>query len=557
MEFLFFTAADAVLFSRDDAESAVWTVEEMSLSAEFPYIDGKAIQRGQRIGFTDPEGTFQFFEIRKVESIEPDHYQRITAEHIAISELSDEHTDNAEITDETAGAALGGMLSGTLWQVGTDTTTGTQSADISRGSVWQAVRTIESNWNAYILPRVVYDATGITGRYLDIIPAGGTWRGLRLSLDKNTDEAGIVYDDSEVITAMYGYGKSTDNQALTFADVEWTQTADHPAKPTGQTFIEDPEATALYGRNGRPRWGFYQNADIDDAEILLEKTWASLKTSNAPKVTVDCAVRDLYRLGYADEPIRLHDTALVDIRPIGAQLKLEIIQLTVDLLDPTATRPVIGAYIPNIIYISRETASQAGGGGGGGRSGGGRGQTKAELQRSEFETEITANQYQINLRAYQVDMTNVETILQESGVAISAGGTIIYANNNLNDMKSAINVNADNISLIVAGSGSTASIKIGAIVDGINSSAVEISASKIFLNGKTVANKLTADEGAFNDLFTGNSTATHLKAYIMTAGTLSVTAALSVEGTAAGWQNKTVLDSNGNPINIRYLGYPT
>lgn len=557
MEFLFFTAADAVLFSRDDAESAVWTVEEMSLSAEFPYIDGKAIQRGQRIGFTDPEGVFQFFEIRKVESLEPDHYQRVTAEHIAISELSDEHTDNAEITDETAGAALGGLLAGTLWQVGTDTTTEAQSADISRGSVWQAVRTIESNWNAYILPRVTYDATGITGRYLDIIPAGGTWRGLRLSLDKNADEAGIVYDDSEVITAMYGYGKSTNNQALTFADVEWTQTADHPEKPSGQTYIEDPEATALYGRNGRPRWGFYQNADIDDAEILLEKTWASLKTSNAPKVTVDCTVRDLYRLGYADEPIRLHDTALVDIQPIGAQLRLEIVQLTVDLLDPTATRPTIGAYIPNIIYISRETASQAGGGGGGGRSGGGRGQTKAELQRSEFETEITANQYQINLRAYQVDMTNVETILQESGVAISAGGTIIYANNNLNDMKSAINVNADNISLIVAGSGSTASIKIGAIVDGINSSAVEISASKIYLNGETVANKLTADEGAFNDLFAGNSTATHLKAYIMTAGTLNVTAALSVEGTAVGWQNKTVLDSNGNPINIRYLGYPT
>lgn len=548
MEFLFFTAADAVLFSRDDAESAVWTVEEMSLSAEFPYIDGKAIQRGQRIGFTDPEGTFQFFEIRKVESIEPDHYQRITAEHIAISELSDEHTDNAEITDETAGAALGGLLAGTLWQVGTDTTTGTQSADISRGSVWQAVRTIETNWNAYIMPRVTYDATGITGRYLDIITAGGTWRGLRLSLDKNTDEAGVVYDDSEVITAMYGYGKSTDNQALTFTDVEWAQTTDHPAKPTGQTYIEDPEATALYGRNGRPRWGFYQNADIDDAEILLEKTWASLKTSNAPKVTVDCTVRDLYRLGYADEPIRLHDTALVDIQPIGAQLQLEIVQLTVDLLDPTATRPVIGAYIPNIIYISRETASQAGGGGGGGRSGGGRGQTKAELQRSEFETEITANQYQINLRAYQVDMANVETILQESGVAISAGGTIIYANNNLNDMKSAINVNADNISLIVAGSGSTASIKIGAIVDDINSSAVEISASKIYLNGETIVTALNATDAKIVNLTSGNA-----KANTIWCGLLQADTRFNYAGYNASWRQFTFIDNNGTPVTARFL----
>lgn len=548
MEFLFFTAADAVLFSRDDAESAVWTVEEMSLSAEFPYIDGKAIQRGQRIGFTGPEGVFQFFEIRKVESLEPDHYQRITAEHIAISELSDEHTDNVEITDETAGAALGGILAGTLWQVGTDTTTGAQSADISRGSVWQGVRTIETNWNAYITPRVTYDASGITGRYLDIIPAGGTWRGLRLSLDKNADEAGVVYDDSEVITAMYGYGKSTDNQALTFADVEWTQTADHPAKPSGQTYIEDPDATALYGRNGRPRWGFYQNADIDDAEILLEKTWASLKTSNAPKVTVDCTVRDLYRLGYADEPIRLHDTALVDIQPIGAQLQLEIVQLTVDLLDPTATRPVIGAYIPNIIYISRETASQAGGGGGGGRSGGGRGQTKAELQRSEFETEITANQYQINLRAYQVDMTNVETILQESGVAISAGGTIIYANNNLNDMKSDISVNAGNISLVVT-DGSINAASITAAIDAAGSRAT-ISADQIVLNGETLTNALSATNARITNLTTGMSEATKLHTQ-----TLWVDNRLSVFRTLATWQEKTFTDGGGNSITLHYLGY--
>ena len=31
MEFLFFDAADVRLFARSDAESATWTVEEMSL----------------------------------------------------------------------------------------------------------------------------------------------------------------------------------------------------------------------------------------------------------------------------------------------------------------------------------------------------------------------------------------------------------------------------------------------------------------------------------------------------------------------------------------------
>ena len=66
MQFLFFNAADQPLFLRMDAEQAAWTVEEMQLSAVFPYDPARVIQRGQRVGFTDEVGIFQPFEIRKV-----------------------------------------------------------------------------------------------------------------------------------------------------------------------------------------------------------------------------------------------------------------------------------------------------------------------------------------------------------------------------------------------------------------------------------------------------------------------------------------------------------
>ena len=241
MEFLFFDAAGARLFARSDAESASWTVEEMTMQALFPYNEGKAIQRGQRIGFVDATGTFQPYEIRKVRTYEPDHYQEITAEHIVISELSDEHLNQTEITDQTAGDALGGILTGTLWSIGTNTSNGTQTADISRGSVWQGVRVIEENWNVRITPRVTMNASGIIGRYLDIAPAEASYHGIRLSLDKNADEVGVTWDDTNVITAIYGYGgrvedsSGDDTEILTFADVVWTATADHPAKPSGPT----------------------------------------------------------------------------------------------------------------------------------------------------------------------------------------------------------------------------------------------------------------------------------------------------------------------------------
>lgn len=544
MDFLFFDAQDRPLFVRNDAESAQYTAEEMTLTAEFPYIDGKELQRGQRVGFTDETGTFLPFEIRKVENLEPDHYQRITAEHIVISELSDEHIYQTQFTNETAQNALSAILTGTLWSVGVVTASGVSGADIATGNVWQAVRQVEQNWNVYITPRVTFDASGITGRYLDIAPAVGVWRGVRLSIDKNADEMGVTYDDSDVITAMYGYGRSAGDAPLTFAEAEWSVAGGDPAdKPAGQSYIIDQTATALFGRNGRPRWGYYQNGNVDDAETLLDLTWRSLQQTNAPRVGIDMLVTDLYRLGYADEPIRLHDLAIVDVRPIGVELRLEITRLAVDLLNPTATRVNVGAYIPNIVYINRETARRGSGGGGGG----GRGQTNREKELSEFETEINANQYQISLRAYQRDMDNVDEILRQAGISINAQGVITYADDNVNMWQSKLNVQSDRIGLVVQGSGANASIKAASIVAAINDagSSVTIDADKIYLNGQT----------SIESLLTGVAKAQSILTARLSTDTLYVGTAGGSGYAGASWQSKTVVTgvtvSNGMVTDVQ------
>ena len=539
MIFLFFNAADTPLFSRSDAEQATWTVEEYSLQCLFPYDAEKPIQRGQRIGFKY-DGVWQLFEIRKVKTYEPDHYQEITAEHIAISELTDEHFYQTKVTDETAGDVVEILLDGTQWEVGNDTSSGTQSADLGTGSVWQDLMTVQTNWNVYIVPRVTVGATGITGRYIDIMPAEGTWHGVRLSVDKNADELGVTIDDSELYTALYGYGagvKDGDETApLTFADVEWSATAEHPQKPSGQKYIEDPNATALYGRNGQPRFGFYQNASISNAETLLEYTWESLKQCNKPKVTIDCQVRDLYRLGYSDEPISLHDTAFVEVSPIGEKYQLEIIRLTVDLLDPTATRPTIGAYIPNIVYINREVAKKSGGGGGGGR-----GKTAAENERVEFETQIEANAYQITLRATQYDLsqtnqnvalaqseirqdatkitslvTGTGAILDETGhLVLDANGNPIFTTNG-SGLYSKISQNAQQIALRVVKGDVATQLAVEA-------GNVSITGGNLLVEGYATVQALNATNADIENLVSGRATASQLKAgSLYTAGDLFV-----------------------------------
>lgn len=429
MQFVFVNAAGTPLFVRDDAEQASWTHEEMNVSLVFPYDPAKVILRGMRVGFYDPVGTFQLFEIRKARTMEPDHSQEIGAEHIAVSELTDEIvSEKQKLTNKTVSEALGGVLTGTQWSVGTvQTGIASSSADINRGDVWRAVRQIEENWNVYILPRVTFNSSGISGRYLDVIKAEGTFRGVRLSLEKNTNEAGVIWDDTKLKTALYGYGKTQsrgsgndDPPPLTFANEVWTATSDHPAKPSGQTYIEDPDATAAFGRNGRPRFGYYQNGDIESASVLLEKTWETLKTVRVPDVTIDCTVSDLYRLGYADQPLRLHDTADIEIRPTNIHLQKEIIRMTEDLLDPTRTRLTIGSYIPNIIYINRQNAKHGGGGGGSGDS-----QTDQEYQFQEYQTQINQNDEQITLVAQH--LSEAVGVLEEAGIAIESQGVLIYS----------------------------------------------------------------------------------------------------------------------------------
>ena len=556
MEFVFRNAAGAVLFVRDDAESAHWTVDQLCLDMVFPYVDGKEIQRGQQILFIAPNGQPQIFEARTVKNYEPDHSQEIHAEHIALAELTDCHMTAREVDNQTPAAVLASILTGTGWAVGDVSATNTSSADLTIGSVWQNIHTIENNWNVYIIPRVTLSG----GRYLDIAPAGARpFHGVRLSIDKNADEIGVAYDDTNVITAMYGYGKQTDGTPLTFESAVWAETADHPAKPAGQAYLNDPTATAAYGRNGRARFGYYQNGNIDNAETLLQKTWESLKTTNEPRVTIDCMVCDLYRLGYADEKIELHDMVLIEIRPIGVVLQREIIRLSVDLLDPTATRPTIGEYVPNIVYIQRVMNDMAAGGiggssaldsiirggsGGGGRGGGnGRGSTSAEQQISEFETEIAANNYQIGLRAYQRDMTNVETIIKQAGVAIDSGGVIIYAGNNLDNMQSSINVNAGKISIVVDDSNN---IKAASIVAAINDegSSVIIEADHIDLRGYVTASQLNTTNATISNLMSGNTTATTLRANAMYGSTINTSGLWVHNGSAyveATWQSKTVV----------------
>ena len=591
MECIFLNAAGTTLFVRDDMESGHWVQEQMNVTADFPFDAGKVIQIGQRIAFRDPAtDTLEVFEIINVVNQEPDHFQQITAEHICIAELSDEHINKQEITDKTAAQALTTALTGTLWSVGNNSASGTQSADFSRGSVWDAVNTIQQNWNVYITPRVTISSAGaITGRYLDIAPAQGTWRGLRLSVRKNLVDPAVTYDDSEVYTALYGYGGSIDvpqqsgddkTEELTFKDVVWSATSSHPAKPSGQTYLEWPEKTAIYGRNGRPRYGYYQNSSIKDASVLLKKTWASLQKSCEPAITIAGTCVDLYRLGYKDQPIRLHDMAIVEIEETGEVLYRQVICNDVDLVDPTGTRLEIGDYIPNIVYINRKTNDKATTGGKGGGGGGSKNSmTNLEDEDLKWYTEFVKTQNQIGMVIRKkngtdyIDAAAIALAINESTgettALIKADHVNISATNTAQLLSGAMMMDAQGNLVIKEGAGlyvehrSGSSVaKFGVWDDGNITSGIIVSK----ING-TTSTTIKADyidiQGVVNTLDSYNVSVNNLDVlgHAEIVGYLDVTNKIASTGTIQGvtgdfdklkvdddsatWKSKSVVTSIG------------
>ena len=550
MEFTFLKGK-TVSFVRDDAEQAEWTQEELSLLCTFPYDRNKAIERGMTVLFQDPAtGAWQAYEVRNCTVFPGESYQQFTAEDIAVSELTDCHIPgDIELTDISAKTALNRVLSGTGWAVGTDGSSGTSSGDIGRGSVWEAVTAIRGNWNVYVLPRVTVSSTGITGRFLDILPPEGIFRGLRLAIDKNITDPCVTYDDSELYTALYAYGASysegstPETQVTKETDISgitWSKTSAHPAKPAGQKYLEWPEKTALYGRNGKARFGYYQNSEIKDPNILIQKTWQALQNCTDPKISITGTVTDLRRLGYADEPLRLFDQAIVDLGNV--QFYKQVIRLTVNLLDPTANAPTIGDYIPNIIYINRETENFATGGGKGvkgGKSGGGGGRTRSDKKKGEFETEISQNERNIILEARQVDENR--DIIKAAGMSIDPiTGVIVYAEDVKNgiganfkvqsnaitaevnsrksedeQLRGQIRVQANKISLVVTERDGRSVVNTASIVLGINNdhgSYIKLHADTVDLGNYATVGELNATKATINNLITGQSTFSSLVA---------------------------------------------
>lgn len=268
-------------------------------------------------------------------------------EYTAVESAYDElksyaYIKDARPQDKTAGEMLTQILQGTRWSLGYIDDTARASTNFYYITVLEAIQKIVELFNVELTFTVNIDkkTNVISSRRINLYTQQGRRLGKRFEYGSNLLEVTREQSSEDLITALVGRGKGEEvsqgedgspdgyGRRITFADIEWKKVNGNPTdKPKGQEYVEDKDATALYGfSDGKPRIGLTTFEDITDPQELLKATWASLQVAKRPKVSFKASVLDVGDL-------ELGDTVAIIRHDLGIEYFTRVYKVDHDLLD--------------------------------------------------------------------------------------------------------------------------------------------------------------------------------------------------------------------------------
>ncbi|WP_067936399.1 phage tail spike protein [Alicyclobacillus kakegawensis] len=326
------------------------------------HSDAAYLVRDNYVAIRDMDGNLVLFQIKITDEQRDTNDGTLTktvhAENAAL-EILGTIVRPQTLNAVTAEQALQTVLSDTRWDVGMVDWLQTQDVVFDQYiTAMAAVQQIQQTFGGDLQYRVELQNGRIVGRYIDLLEHRGSNNGKTFTYGKDLQGVTRTEDSTQLYTALIGLGKSDDNgKQLTFSDVEWSvATGDPVDKPKGQDWVGDPAALEQWGYASGTfhRFGLYTDEDEEDAGTLLEKTWAALQQSNAPRLTYDIDVVLLERLaGYEHERVRLGDEVLVKDMTFQPYLAVyaRVIELQRSYTDPTKDKATLGEFQPTFLGI--------------------------------------------------------------------------------------------------------------------------------------------------------------------------------------------------------------
>lgn len=244
--------------------------------------------------------------------------------------------------DKTASEMLRIALAGTRWEVGYSEETVRKRTNFYYISTLEAIQKVVELFKIELTFTVVIDpiTNRIVRRQVNLYSQQGERTGKRFEYGSNLLSVTREESSEDLVTALVGRGKGEQlddgdpdtpdgyGRRIMFTDVVWSKANGHPTdKPAGQDYVEDKEATKLYGfDDGKPRIGIAVFEDIEDVNQLINATWAALQVAKRPKVSFKASALDIGDLG-------LGDTVAIIRHELNIEYFTRVYKVEHDLLD--------------------------------------------------------------------------------------------------------------------------------------------------------------------------------------------------------------------------------
>lgn len=268
-----------------------WSFE---FTTTFQYLND--LSKSNKVGFYDRYREFRLFKIIKEPEVDYLSNEVVVNCLNDCYEMSDQIIEDKRLRDGTARQALDKVLEGSSYEVGEVAELGNRTINFYDISRMEGLNNIIESYGGELDYRIEFDADfkRISHKYVDIKSRLGQDTGLRFTYDLNLESV-VRKDVSEShCTVLYGRGGAIESgdgysRKIKFTDVEWKKPTNPIDKPIGQTYIEDLDAIAKYGRIE----GIYENSDIEEPGELLQATYEALQECKNPKLSYEVNAKDL------------------------------------------------------------------------------------------------------------------------------------------------------------------------------------------------------------------------------------------------------------------------
>lgn len=348
--------------------------EQINTAGSLKFVVAKKLSAGCQYVLIQRPGAATYMCFKILTETQEDNQVSYTAVESAYDELgSYSYIKDMRPQNRTAKEMLQQILSATRFSVGYVADTGTQSTNFYYTTVLASLQSVVNLFNLEVTFDVVFDPIDnqVKRRLVNLYTQMGSRTGRRYEYGDKLLSVTREQSSDELVTALVGRGSSvqvsegTDgspdgySRKITFADVVWKKSAGDPLdKPTGQEYLEDPSATAVYGfSDGKPRIGFVEFDKINDKNLLIKATYDKLQELKRPKVSFKASVTDVGNLS-------LGDTVAIIRHDLKIEYSTRVYKVTHDLLNRQNNTVELGddfqaASITSTISAVQDTVQSA------------------------------------------------------------------------------------------------------------------------------------------------------------------------------------------------------